>query len=214
MPQIIKVNRNVLDRNRKHGFRDPVITATVKGKALYGDRMIVHGPSQEQLLTVAYTPDREGPETWMAILPNFHTFTVHRPNDEPIVFGHRDAWAPTVHVHREAIDENQSCGTQKPVMTIFWKDASYHAECIVLRDAKDQVLASIVYDPESPQKCGARVWVEVENHCSIRIQNGLLNMAMPGAAIKAGKRFHEWLETIAEPPMEPEARQTALPVAG
>jgi hypothetical protein len=67
-----------------------------------------------------------------------------------------------IHVNKQKIVQNRKHGKDDPVITAkTYKDNRYGHEAII-RDAEGQEVARVVYRPDSPLSCGARVWIETK----------------------------------------------------
>lgn len=70
-----------------------------------------------------------------------------------------------IHVNQHIIKYNTKTGTRDPVLTVkSGKENIYCHEVEILGPSK------VVYSPDKPLKCGARVWIEVEEDVKIRIK--------------------------------------------
>lgn len=68
-----------------------------------------------------------------------------------------------IHVNQHRIRANAKKGETEPVLTVkTYKDNRYGHEA-VLRDAQGNEVARVVYRPEKPLSCGARVWIETSH---------------------------------------------------
>lgn len=68
-----------------------------------------------------------------------------------------------IHVNQHKIKANAKHGTLDPVLTVkHRKDNTYAHEADIL-DAEGNVVATVVYRPDKPLSCGARVWIETKN---------------------------------------------------
>ena len=73
-----------------------------------------------------------------------------------------------IHVNQHNIKANIK-GNNLPVITCkTYKENRYANEVEILNDA-GEVIAKVVYSPNKPLSCGARVWIETHNE--IRIIN-------------------------------------------
>lgn len=62
-----------------------------------------------------------------------------------------------IHVNQHVIKANTKTGTNDPVLTIkTYKDNTYASEVRILGESK------VVYSPDKPLSCGAKVWIETE----------------------------------------------------
>jgi hypothetical protein len=67
-----------------------------------------------------------------------------------------------VHVNQHAIRRNLRAETNEPVLTVkTYKSNTYAHEVAILGPSK------IVYSPDKPLSCGARVWIETESTVEI-----------------------------------------------
>ena len=67
-----------------------------------------------------------------------------------------------IHVNQHQIRHNHKHGTNDPVLTVkTYKDNRYAREVLVKAGSK------VVYSPDKPLSCGARVWIETEGEVEI-----------------------------------------------
>lgn len=60
-----------------------------------------------------------------------------------------------VHVNQHIIKKNTKTGEREPVLTCkTYKDNTYAHEVVIHGPCK------VIYSPDKPLKCGARVWIE------------------------------------------------------
>jgi hypothetical protein len=77
-----------------------------------------------------------------------------------------------IHVNKQKIAQNRKHGTDHPVITAkTYKDNRYGHEAII-RDAEGQEVARVVYRPDRPLSCGARVWIETKLDVDVVDHNG------------------------------------------
>ena len=62
-----------------------------------------------------------------------------------------------VHVNQHAIRRNAKEGTDEPVLTVKTYRSNRYA-----RQVEIQGPSRLVYSPEKPLSCGARVWIETQ----------------------------------------------------
>jgi hypothetical protein len=63
----------------------------------------------------------------------------------------------TIHVNNHIIFKNDKRGTKDPVLTVkTYKDNQYAHEVVINGPCK------VIYRPDKPLPCGARVWIETE----------------------------------------------------
>lgn len=68
-----------------------------------------------------------------------------------------------IHVNQHKIRARE----ESPLTVKTYKDNREATEADIL-DASGNVVATIVYRPEKPLSCGARVWIETQNQVVIR----------------------------------------------
>ena len=68
-----------------------------------------------------------------------------------------------IHVNQHIIKRNAKEGSQDPVLTVKnYKGNTYAHEVQIHGESK------VVYSPDKPLSCGARVWIETESRVDIR----------------------------------------------
>jgi len=67
-----------------------------------------------------------------------------------------------IHVNQHVIKKNSKEGTNDPVLTVkTYKSNTYAHEVAIKGDSK------VVYSPDKPLNCGAKVWIETEGEVEI-----------------------------------------------
>lgn len=67
-----------------------------------------------------------------------------------------------IHVNQHAIKRNQKHGTSDPVLTVkTYKSNTYGHTATINGPSK------VVYQPEKPLGCGARVWIETKSEVAV-----------------------------------------------
>lgn len=67
-----------------------------------------------------------------------------------------------IHVNQHKIKRNLKTGNREPVLTVkTYKDNTYASEVYIEGPCK------IIYSPDKPLSCGARVWIETEAEIKI-----------------------------------------------
>ena len=68
-----------------------------------------------------------------------------------------------IHVNQHKIKSNAKNNEREPVLTCkTYKDNTYGHEAEIL-DNKGNVTAKVIYSPDKPLSCGAKVWIETQN---------------------------------------------------
>ena len=63
-----------------------------------------------------------------------------------------------IHINQHVIRRNQKTGEREPVITVkTYKENTYCHEVLIDGPCK------VIYSPDKPLSCGARVWVETES---------------------------------------------------
>jgi hypothetical protein len=67
-----------------------------------------------------------------------------------------------VHVNQHVIKDNSKTGERNPVLTVkTYKTNTYAHEVEIKGDSK------VVYSPDKPLSCGAKVWIETQGEVVI-----------------------------------------------
>ena len=70
-------------------------------------------------------------------------------------------------VNQHVIRKNAKEGTTEPVLTVKTYKENRYAHEVVIKSDNGEELARIVYRPDSPLSCGARVWIETQNEVTL-----------------------------------------------
>lgn len=75
-----------------------------------------------------------------------------------------------IHINKHVIRKNTTQGTRDPVITVkTYKENTYGHEVVIMgQDGKPA--AKLVYQPDKPLNCGARVWIETDNDVEIIVR--------------------------------------------
>ena len=65
-----------------------------------------------------------------------------------------------IHVNRGFIAKNRKDNTDLPVLSVKNKDKNTYCNRVDILDKEGNIVASVVYSPDKPLSCGARVWIE------------------------------------------------------
>ncbi len=63
-----------------------------------------------------------------------------------------------IHINQHVIRANKKNGTNDPAITVKTSRNNYYAHRVEIGGA-----SSVVYSPDKPLSCGARVWVETDD---------------------------------------------------
>jgi len=67
-----------------------------------------------------------------------------------------------IHVNQHVIKDNSKTGKRNPVLTVkTYKSNTYAHEVEIIGNSK------VIYSPDKPLSCGAKVWIETEGEVII-----------------------------------------------
>ena len=65
-----------------------------------------------------------------------------------------------IHINQHNIRSNATKGTDKPVITVKTYKSNTYAKEVIIYGQDGLECARVVYSPDKPLSCGARVWIE------------------------------------------------------
>jgi len=68
-----------------------------------------------------------------------------------------------IHINQHKIRSNQKTGEREPVITCKTYKDNIYAHSVSVMDKEGTEACKIVYSPDKPLSCGARVWIETTN---------------------------------------------------
>jgi hypothetical protein len=68
-----------------------------------------------------------------------------------------------IHVNQHNIKSNTKSDLKKPVLTCKTYKSNDYANEAIIYDKDNNVVARVVYSPDKPLSCGAKVWIETDN---------------------------------------------------
>jgi hypothetical protein len=68
-----------------------------------------------------------------------------------------------IHVNQHVIRSNIKHDKKEPVLSVKHKKSNTYAFQAIIKDDNGNQIARVVYSPDKPLSCGARVWIETEN---------------------------------------------------
>ena len=72
-----------------------------------------------------------------------------------------------IHINQSVIRANKKNGEENPVLTCKTYKENIYAKEIEILDEVGNVIAKVVYSPDKPLSCGARVWIETFNEVRV-----------------------------------------------
>ena len=67
-----------------------------------------------------------------------------------------------IHVNQHNIKANKD-GNNRPVITCKTYKSNKYAHQVDIKDKDGEIVAKIIYSPDKPLSCGAKVWIETNN---------------------------------------------------
>ena len=71
-----------------------------------------------------------------------------------------------IHVNQHVIRANNKSGERDPVLTVKTYKSNTYAHRVTINGP-----AEVVYSPDKPLSCGARVWIETEAEVTIHAED-------------------------------------------
>ena len=72
-----------------------------------------------------------------------------------------------IHVNQHVVKANKKNGEENPVLTCKTYKENIYAKELEILDDSGSVVAKVIYSPDKPLSCGARVWIET--HYEVRV---------------------------------------------
>ena len=72
-----------------------------------------------------------------------------------------------IHINQHKIRANIKNEDRDPVITCKTYKSNTYANGVDILDSDGNTVARVVYSPDKPLSCGARVWIETENDIQI-----------------------------------------------
>ena len=73
-----------------------------------------------------------------------------------------------IHINQHKIRSNAKTGKREPVITCKTYKSNDYAKEVEVLDKSGNVSCKIVYSPDKPLSCGAKVWIETSNEIIIK----------------------------------------------
>ena len=68
-----------------------------------------------------------------------------------------------IHVNMHHIRHNKKHGTNKPVITVKTSKSNQYGHEVIIHG-----MAKVIYSPDKPLSCGAKVWIETQDKVEVR----------------------------------------------
>lgn len=79
-----------------------------------------------------------------------------------------------IHINQHVIRRNTKTGERNPVITCKTYKTNDYADKVIIKDKDGDEVATIIYSPDKPLSCGARVWIETDE--KVVLDGGLLTI--------------------------------------
>lgn len=73
-----------------------------------------------------------------------------------------------IHINQHVIRANKKNGEENPVITCKTYKENIYAKEVEILDESGNVIAKVIYSPDKPLSCGARVWIETHNEVRLK----------------------------------------------
>lgn len=74
-----------------------------------------------------------------------------------------------IHVNQHKVKSNSKNNAQEPVLTCKTYKSNDYAHEAIICDKNGEEVARIIYKPNDPLSCGAKVWIETNNEVKLII---------------------------------------------
>ena len=72
-----------------------------------------------------------------------------------------------IHVNQHRIKSNKKNGEDEPVITVKTYKSNDYAHEVIIYGKDGEEAARVVYRPQKPLSCGARVWIECSGNVKL-----------------------------------------------
>jgi hypothetical protein len=76
-----------------------------------------------------------------------------------------------IHVNQHVIRRNAKTGEREPVITCKTYKENKYGHQVIIKDDNGKEVARVIYSPDKPLSCGARLWLETENDIEVINEN-------------------------------------------
>ena len=76
-----------------------------------------------------------------------------------------------IHVNQHVIKRNTKTGEREPVITCKTYKENNYGHQVIIKDDNGNEVARVIYSPDKPLSCGARLWIETENDIEVINEN-------------------------------------------
>ena len=74
-----------------------------------------------------------------------------------------------IHINQHIIKRNAKTGERDPVITCKTYKSNDYAHGVVIKDENGKPICEIIYSPDKPLPCGAKVWIETKAEVELKI---------------------------------------------
>ena len=74
-----------------------------------------------------------------------------------------------IHVNQHIIKRNTKHKENQPVLTCKTYKSNNYAHEVLIYGQDGKVAAKVIYSPDKPLSCGAKVWIETQNEVKLKL---------------------------------------------
>ena len=78
-----------------------------------------------------------------------------------------------IHVNQAIIKSNRKTGENEPVLTVKTYKSNDYAHEVIIYGQDGKEAARVIYRPDKPLSCGARVWIETTGRVETTVNAGV-----------------------------------------
>ena len=78
-----------------------------------------------------------------------------------------------IHINQHAIRRNRKTGEREPVITVKTYKSNDYAHEVIIYGQDGKEAARVIYRPDKPLSCGARVWIETTGRVETTVNAGV-----------------------------------------
>lgn len=102
-----------------------------------------------------------------------------------------------IHVNQHKIKSNAKNNDNQPVLTCKTYKSNVYGHSAEILDAEGIPVASVIYRPNKPLSCGAKVWIETQNN--VRVSTDLTGKTVSEKKIKKPDTIDfKWTDELVE----------------
>jgi hypothetical protein len=76
-----------------------------------------------------------------------------------------------IHVNKHKVASNTKTGAREPVLTVKTYKSNNYAHEVIIYGQDGEEAARVVYRPDNPLSCGARVWITCDGKVELIVRS-------------------------------------------